>query len=232
MCENITIAGIEFIGPGMEHSEQLLHAHLLRNFNFIDNFVTSFGISAVDISDSLDCHITNNNFEKVFMPGMGYSVVLSNACEDIYIINNSFKKKGRHYIAIGGDTGDFSYGGYARDIIIKNNYFEYSTEEAINTHPPFRGPIDVSGNTFSYCNKGLSIFNGYSAIYNNTFKNCLIGIQILSEYLGDNERIYRIYSNVFKNTIYDLKIEINGEVVNDTLSDGCFRLTNQEMNLC
>jgi hypothetical protein len=235
MCENITIEGIDFIGPGIGTKQQLLNGHLLKHFRFINNSVSLFGTSALSLSDSIDCTLLNNEFEEIFMDGMGYAIVLSNACENITIRDNRFTKKGRHYIAVGGDTGDYSYGGFARDINILNNYFQNSTSEAVNTHPPFKGPIRIAGNTFESCDKGISIFNGYSEIYDNNFFDCIIGIQVLSEYLdddNDDERIYKIYSNIFKNNTYNMTIEINGNVITRSISEGCFRLTSHEMHYC
>jgi hypothetical protein len=202
MIEDIRIDGIKFKGPGMNTSFNLFDGYLLKNFEFSNNLVSSFGKGAVHLADSLDCTISGNSIQYVFRNGFGYSIVLMNGCRNITISSNSFKHMGRHYIAIGGESGTLISGGFCRDIIVKNNYFSDSTQEAINTHEPFVGPINITGNTFVNCAEGIQIANGNTNIVSNTFKDCREAIKII----GNEPREHYIKSNTFENCEYEIYI--------------------------
>lgn len=225
LTENITIEGIEFIGPGMDTHQQLMELVLQKNFAFKNNIVESFGEVAVGLIDSRDSILSENQFRDVYLDGVGYSISIENACENISVENNRFSGKGRHFIVCTASHGTHSDGGFGRNIKISNNTFENSTQEAINTHEPFMGPLNISNNKFSFCDKGIEITNGHSNIFINQFNNCGIGIHILA----GQGRIYDIHSNEFYDCKYDQLIEIGDETIKDNICNGKFYLSSEEL---
>ncbi len=207
MTEGIIIDGIKFIGPGIETDMSLFRLALQRNFRFINNEVSDFGRAAVYLSDSLDATIENNLFENIYMTGFGYSIAVTNACDNVLIKNNLFQIKGRHYITFGAGTGTRISGGFSRNIRVVDNIFENCAQEAINSHPPFIGPIEIVGNRFVSCGKGIEISNGNTVIVDNIFIDCPIGIQLL----GEETRLHNIYSNEFIDSPNEILIETRGE---------------------
>jgi hypothetical protein len=225
MAEDITIDGIKFTGPGLETDLSLLGLNLLTDFRFANNEVANFGRAAIYLSDSLGSVIENNSFENIYMTGFGYAVAVTNACDDTYIKNNVFRVKGRHYISTGAGTGSRSSGGFVRNIKIVNNTFENCIQEAVNTHPPFIGPIEIIGNRFISDGKGIEISNGNTVIVDNTFTKCPIGIQLL----GDEDRTHLIRSNEFKDYKERIIIETENMTVYGNICNGEFRVNGDEI---
>jgi hypothetical protein len=225
LTNDITVGGIRFIGPGTETDMSLFGLFLLRNFRFVNNEVANFGRAAIYISDSLESTIENNTFENIFMTGLGYSVAVTNACNDIQIKDNRFKIKGRHYITAGAGTGTRSSGGFSRNIKVVNNTFEDCLQEAINSHPPFVGPIEIIGNRFESCGKGIEISNGNTVIVDNSFLNCPIGIQLL----GDETREHNIHSNEFKEYKEKILIETSNMTLYGNICNGQFLVKKDEI---
>jgi hypothetical protein len=225
LTNDITVDGIRFIGPGIETDMSLFGLFLLKNFRFVNNEVANFGRAAIYISDSLESTIENNTFENIFMTGLGYSIAVTNACNDIQIRDNNFKVKGRHYITAGAGTGTRSSGGFARNIKVINNTFENCVQEAINSHPPFVGPIEIVGNKFESCGKGIEIFNGNTVIVDNSFMNCPIGIQLL----GDETREHNIHSNEFKEYKEKILIETSNMTLYGNICNGQFIVEKDEI---
>jgi len=225
LSSDITVNGIKFIGPGTETDLSLFGLFLLKNFRFVNNEVTDFGRAAIYLSDSLESSIENNTFENIFMTGLGYSVAVTNACNDIQIRDNRFKVKGRHYITAGAGTGTRSSGGFARNIKVINNTFENCLQEAINSHPPFVGPIEIIGNKFESCGKGIEISNGNTVIVDNDFINCPLGIQLL----GDETREHNIHSNEFKEYKEKILIETSNMTMYGNICNGQFIVKRDEV---
>lgn len=225
MTDDMTIDWIKFVGPGIETDMSLFGLFLLRNFQFINNSVSDFGRAAIYLSDSVDSTIENNLFENVFMTGLGYSVAVTNACDNILIKDNDFKVKGRHYITAGAGTGTRSSGGFSRNIRVINNTFEDCVQEAINSHPPFVGPIEIIGNRFESCGKGVEISNGNTVIVDNSFVNCSIAIQLL----GDEERLHNIHSNEFKDYNERILIETSNLTLDGNICNGEFIVKRDEV---
>lgn len=172
IAEEIIVTGFEFIGPGEETEPFLFRNYLVKNFSIQNCKMSDFGRTAVGLTDCLDSRISGNVFENIFKTGFGYSVLVTNASDNTVITENFFTKKGRHYIATGSATGTYLSGGFPKQIIVENNYFENSTTEAVNTHSPFSGPIIICNNVFINCAKGVEIINGKSTVAKNDFLNC------------------------------------------------------------
>ncbi len=224
MTENVGVEGINFLGPGIETDITLFGLYLMRNFEFTDNQVANFGRVAVHLSDSLNATLENNTFENIYMTGLGYAIAITNACDRILIKDNIFRVMGRHYITAGAGTGSRSSGGFSRNIKIINNTFEDCIQEAINTHRPFVGPIEIIGNEFKSCGKGIEISNGNTIILDNTFKNCTIGIQLL----GDERRSHDISSNDFQKVRETVLIETSNMTIYGNISHGRFLVDKDE----
>jgi hypothetical protein len=222
---DITVDGIRFIGPGIETNMCLFNLFLIKNFRFSNNEVVNFGRAAIYLSDSLDSTIENNLFENIYMTGLGYSVAVTNACNNILIRNNDFEVKGRHYITAGAGTGTRSSGGFVRNMKVVNNSFENCVQEAINSHPPFVGPIEIIRNRFESCGKGIEISNGDTAIVENNFTNCSIAIQLL----GDEARVHNIYSNEFKDCRERILVETSNMTIYGDICNGQFLVKRDEI---
>lgn len=225
MTEDVTVEGIEFIGPGIETESVLFGLNLLERFRFKNNKVADFGRAAIYLSDSLDAVIENNTFENIFLTGFGYSISVTNACNNILINDNLFRVKGRHYITAGAGTGSRNSGGFPRNIKVINNSFEDCIQEAINSHSPFIGPIEIIGNTFESCGKGIEIANGNTVIVDNSFTKCKIGIQLL----GDEERTHDIHSNEFSGCEEKILIETSDVTVYGNICESRFRINKNEI---
>ncbi len=225
LTENLAIEGIDFNGPGIETDMTLFGLFLTRNFRFVDNKVANFGRAAVHLSDSMNATIEDNIFENIYMTGLGYAIAITNACDSILIKDNIFRVKGRHYITAGAGTGSRSSGGFSRDIKVINNTFEDCIQEAINSHPPFVGPIDIIGNKFTSCGKGIEISNGNTVIADNVFKNCTIGIQLL----GDEKREHDIHSNDFNEVKEPILIETSNMTIYGNVCNGRFIVNKDEL---
>jgi parallel beta-helix repeat protein len=203
----------------------LFNLFLIKNFRFSNNEVVNFGRAAIYLSDSLDSTIENNLFENIYMTGLGYSVAVTNACNNILIRNNDFEVKGRHYITAGAGTGTRSSGGFVRNMKVVNNTFENCVQEAINSHPPFVGPIEIIRNRFEFCGKGIEISNGNTAIVENNFTNCSIAIQLL----GDEARVHNIYSNEFKDCRERILVETSNMTIYGDICNGQFLVKRDEI---
>lgn len=225
MTKYITVDGIKFIGPGIETNVVLFSLSLLDHFRFANNTVSNFGRAAIYLSDSLDSVIENNIFENIYMTGFGYSISVSNACNNVYIIDNVFRVKGRHYITAGAGTGSRNSGGFARNIKVINNSFEDSDLEAINSHPPFMGPIDIIRNNFKSCGKGITIVNGDTVIVDNNFTKCGIGIQLL----GDEKRTHDVRSNEFNGCRESMEIETSNMTIYGNIGNIRIRIDRSKL---
>ena len=206
MISSTQVSGIKFIGPGEETDPWAINAYLICNSVIENCEFYNWGYGAVCLTDSVNCIVQNNIFRKIFKTGLGYSVYLGNASEDISIINNRFIEKGRHYIATGGSNGTYLSGGWPKEIVIMDNYFENSTDEAVNTHDSTRGTLFVISNTFESCSKGIEFSNSDCIISENEFIDCSNGIA-----LYHYENIYDLYciisNNIFRRCIYDIYSE-------------------------
>ncbi|WP_445474202.1 right-handed parallel beta-helix repeat-containing protein [Methanococcoides methylutens] len=198
MFENIKFDNIDFIGAGIESDSNAIWFSGARECKIINCSFTQFGSRATTLWDCLDCGIENNTFGNIFKTGAGYSVRVVNACDNITIINNSFLELGRHYICITGGKVTVMSDGLSRNLIIENNFFEYSTAESINSHAPNRATLRIDNNEFSNCYKGIELSNSSSIITNNTFVGCSNAIEtygtgnhiIKSNYFQENNLIF------------------------------------------
>lgn len=179
LLKNIEVKNINFIGSGMETSSTAIKFYGVQNCDISNCGFTDFGDRALNFCDCLDCVLEDNVFKRVFKTGTGYSMAFCNACDNMTVINNSFLEKGRHYIAVGGQTGTEISDGMCRNVNVKNNIFENSTDEAINTHTPNRATFVITGNRFLNCREGIEFSNTNSIIINNTFVDCLNGIKTI-----------------------------------------------------
>jgi tetratricopeptide (TPR) repeat protein len=170
--DNIKLEGITFNGPGEEKDFYLLSAYVLNNLCIRDCEFYLWGVGSLYLVDVINSTIEQCVFKNVFYTGMGYSVSLNNACNNIKIIYNKFLIKGRHYVEQGAITGTYCSDGWVGRVEIVHNYFEDSTEAAVDGHPQTHGPTIVSENVFESCAKGIKITNAEFSATSNYFKNC------------------------------------------------------------
>jgi len=208
MLERVAIRGIDFIGPGAERQRWLLSAFLVREFSFQQCRVSDFGSGALALTDCLDGDIGLSSFDTVFRTGLGYSIAVFNASDRIAIHDCSFTA-GRHFIAAGASSGSYLNGGFPKTITVRNNFFSRSSEEAVNSHPPFAGPLIITGNVFSDCGKGIEISNGQCRIQGNSFDRCQSGIELYGELTGP----YLIEGNLFRDNGRSLKLSADNLTV-------------------
>jgi hypothetical protein len=203
-ASNIAIVGIRFIGPGIETTPGAINLTVTTRAKIIDCIFEDFGAQAVHFTDSFDLDIDHNQFKNIFYTGLGYSVSIGNACRHIRITNNSFTIRGRHYIATGAGTGTYCSGGLPGYIYISGNYFESSTQEAINTHPPFSkyGPLIITENTFVDCGNAVETSNANLVFDSNATINCPYAVRYYT--WGDVHRDCIISNNMFILTRTDL----------------------------
>jgi len=233
MFENITFKNINFVGYGIETSSTAIRFYGARNCNITNCEFSDFGIRATVFLDCLDCVIDSNTFRRVFYTGMGYGINIANACDNITITNNSFLELGRHYIAVGSNTGHKISDGFSRHITIQNNVFEDCADEAINTHYPNRCVSTITGNDIYNCRKGIELSNGDSVIKNNNIVGSYVtaietygsGSHLVEgNYFNENYRSFRceatteIRGNLFDNGGYILPT-INTIIENNTFKN-------------
>lgn len=215
MFENIIFKNIHFVGYGINTDSVAICLRGVLNCKISNCEFTEFGERAVSFWDSIDCIVQENCFKKNFKTGFGYSIDLLNACDNITIVNNSFLENGRHYIAVGSGTGTWISDGLCRNIIVINNIFENSTQEAINTHIPTRSNFTVINNEFSDCKIGILFRNGSSVVLNNTFKNCTTG------FISQGTGSHLIERNHFKENSISCYTNDAGSIIKGNSFDKC-----------
>lgn len=178
MLKKITFENIDFVGCGMDTNSAAINIYGAQNCSISNCKFTDFGYHAVGLIDCLDSIIEKNIFRRIYLDGTGYSIYMGNACDNIIIRENSFLEKGRHYISVGGSTGGNTADGLCRTIYVTNNFFEGSTEEAVNTHPSTRSTLEVTDNKFTNCLKGVELSNTNGTISGNMFTNCKNSIEL------------------------------------------------------
>jgi len=234
MVPAVKFTGLSFVGPGVESNPVLIQAYCLNGFEFTGCAVRDFGLAAVALTDCLNARISNSGFDNVFKTGFGYSVVLGNACDNITIEACRFTTRGRHYIATGASSGTYLAGGFPRSIQISNCSFSDSTDEAINTHSPFAGPMTITNCSFQNCLKGVEITNGKCLISGNQFSGCSIAVELFGQQVSftiqnngmqNNQRGIRVQSantvisgNTLENTPIVLLSAKNTQISGNTIS--------------
>jgi hypothetical protein len=217
---NIVITGMEFVGPGIESDPAIIDVNYTSNFKFTNSKMRDIGYAAIRLIHCEDSTVENCVFDNVFKTALGYGVAIANQCNNIYVQNNFFVRLGRHGVTTGCIEGDPTPDQYPLNMTVRNNYFENMTEEAINTHAPTKGPININNNVIYNCAKGVQLRNGVTEIADNVVVKCNMGIVLH----GDN--MPRVVKN---NTVVETRwesvyvdcpnVQISGNIVKGSI--GC-----------
>jgi len=181
MMAGMAITGIVFEGPGVETNPTIIDAYFMRDLTISHVKMHNVGRTAISMSTSTDCTIENCVFDNVFKTGWGYGVCVMDRSDRITIRDNFFVTKGRHGIATGTRNVDLAPENYVREVKVENNYFEYTTNDAVNAHAPTIGPYRISGNVFYKCDQGVALLSGQGEIVNNVIIDAVSGVALLRE---------------------------------------------------
>ncbi len=177
---NITITGIEFIGPGIESEPSLLYAKNVQNAKFTNLKIRDCGYAAILFENSSNCLVDKCVFDNIYHTKLGYGVTILNKCDNIYIRDCFFAMKGRHGITIGSKEANPTPDQLPRNVFISNNYFQNITDGSINVRST-AGQITISDNVFDNCNKGVRQLSGSTEITGNIMSGCNMGIVLHSD---------------------------------------------------
>ncbi len=198
IISNITITGIEFEGPGLESDPALIYAKYLDDFKITNSKIRDCGYAGLYLFNCTDCDIEKCVFDNIFKTGLGYGVAIGNKCDNIIIRDNFFVTYGRHSVSTGCVESNPTPDQYPKRVFIANNYFENTTEAALDTHAPTAGPITVINNVFYDCSKGVKYLNGAAEIIDNIFQDCLMGVSLYGDDLP-----HSIINNTFTNGYWE-----------------------------
>ena len=197
----ITINGLILEGPGVETDPFMIFGENLRNVKISYVKFHNVGYAAIGVFSTTDMDVENCVFDNVFKKGLGYGVVIHDHSDRITIRNNFFVTKGRHGIATGTTTANLPEADYVQTVIIENNYFEETTQSAIDTHPTTTGPLVVKNNVMYHCLYGVQPIAGMSEITDNVIigdgadqNNGYAGITMLDPHVN----------KILRNTIIDM----------------------------
>jgi len=214
VISNLKISGIEFAGPGVESDPTLMDIFYAKNSKLTYLKIHDFGTAAIRLAYCEDCSIEKCVFDNIFKTALGYGVDILNACNNIYIKYNFFVRNGRHGVSTGCFESTPAMDQYPRKIFINNNYFENTTEEAINTHASTAGPIIITNNVIYNCNKGIQLRNGETQISGNVLVKCNMGIVMRGDggaYISSNVP-HVIKNNIIKDNRWE-GVYLNSENV-------------------
>lgn len=221
--DHLQIEGLTFVGPGTETPTYLLEGYLLKDLTVRNCSVSDWGTAAFYLCDSLNIVFEGNHFSRVFRTGFGYSIEIDNGCNQVVIESNRFDGGGRHYIATGTTTGSWRSGGVFQNLLITNNIFADSLDEAINNHDGSYGPMTIENNSFVGCSKGVELANTYTMIRGNEFVKCGVSIDLIENV--ENNTVFIIGNKFEDSTGYGIKNAIKNVRVVDNI------FINSEFNL-
>jgi hypothetical protein len=220
----VTITGLTIEGPGLETTPAMIYGRYLQNFHVSYVKIHNVGYAGIRIDTCTDVLIERSNFDNIFRDGYGYSVAIIDRCDRVTIRDNFFVTKGRHYIATG-PSGAIPVENYVRSILVENNYFEYSTREAINTHKETVGPLTVRNNVFNACSRGVSLLSGYTEITDNVvFGATTAGFYVYENPSPPSFNLNAAPNKILRNKIFDsahgIAIMCGNALIQDNIISG------------
>ncbi|ACL16171.1 glycosyl hydrolase family 28-related protein [Methanosphaerula palustris] len=225
----MTITGIVFEGPGIETDPAMIDAYYLQNFHVSYVKFHNIGYAAIRVNTCTDVTIEKSIFDNVFQSGLGYGVSITDRSDRIYIHDNFFVTKGRHSVTTGTSQTDLPVADYVQSVTVENNYFENTTEGAIDAHKPTTGPYVIKGNVMNNCVKGVELGSGTAQISDNVIVNCKGGVVLTNVYADPNNlpaKVDQIVDNTMINILYEAidvdrtNILIQGNVAKGTGNGG------------
>ncbi len=186
MMTGMVITGIVFEGPGIETDPTIIDAYFMQDLNISYIKMHNVGSTAISLSTCTDSTIESCVFDNVFKAGSGYGVCIMDRSDRITIRDSFFVTKGRHGIATGTRNANLAPENYVREVIVDNNYFEHTTNDAVNAHAPTVGPYRIDGNVFYKCNQGVALLHGQGKIVNNVIIDAVSGVVLFREPFNSN----------------------------------------------
>jgi hypothetical protein len=198
--DGITLKGMgTLVSPGLNTYNNIYTpiAFLIvgaRNVKFNNCTFIDWPRACFTIWDCLDVDYNHCTFNNIAQDGFGYSISIDNACDNIHVQDCRFEQLGRHYISISSGS---SQPGWPKRTIIDGCSFYDCAMEAINTHSPHWGPLQITDCSFIGCEKAANVFMGSMIFSGNYVANQPIGVQTENASTGEATP-YLIANNIFR----------------------------------
>jgi hypothetical protein len=171
----IVITGITFEGGGDTDDTTILRAHNCNNLNIHHIKMLNVGHTGVALRDCDDGLIEQSRFDNVYQSGWGYGLWIMERTDRTTFRNNCCMTKGRHFVTTGPSVSGVQPQDYVAEILVENNYFEHSTNDAVNAHETQVGPYRIRGNVFYSVNQGVALWNGQGEVVDNVIIGAVQG---------------------------------------------------------
>ncbi|WP_048145166.1 glycosyl hydrolase family 28-related protein [Methanosphaerula palustris] len=202
----MTITGIVIEGPGIETNPAMIDAYYLQNFHVSYVKFHNIGYAAIRVNTCTDVTIEKSIFDNVFQSGLGYGISITDRSDRVYIHDNFFVTKGRHCVTTGTSQTNLPVAEYVQSVTVENNYFENTTEGAIDAHLQTTGPYIIRGNIMRNCVRGVDLGSGLAKITDNVMINCKSGV-VLTNKNVDPDNLGSKVDNIIDNTMIDILYE-------------------------
>jgi len=165
------------------------------------------GHAGIAIRDSDDTLVEQSVFDNVYQSGWGYSLWIMERSDRTVFRNNYCVTKGRHSVTTGPSVSGVPVQDFVGDILVENNYFEYTTNDAVNAHETQRGPYRVKGNVFYKCNQGVCLWNGQGEITDNVIIEAAQGVFLDRTYQNGELPTWSGSDIIAGNTMIDIDMD-------------------------
>lgn len=198
----IVFTGIVFEGPGNESNPAMIDAYYLNNFLVSYVKFHNLGYAGIRVNTCSNSVIEDCVFDNIFKTGTGYGVCITDRSDGIVVRDSFFITKGRHGITTGTSNPSLSSADYIRGVTVENNYFEFTTRSATDTHDVTWGPIVVKNNVYYRCETGVGLRGGVTEIADNTMIECTYGVYVYDLSSAPSTIESRVNS-IVRNRIFD-----------------------------
>ncbi len=198
----VVFTGIVFEGPGNESDPAMIDAYYLTNLRVSYIKFHNLGYAGIRVNTCSNSVIDNCVFDNIFKTGTGYGVCITDRSDGIVVRDSFFITKGRHGITTGTSNPYLSSADYIRGVTVENNYFEFTTRSATDTHDVTWGPIVVKNNVYYRCEVGVGLRGGVSEIADNTMIECTYGVYVYDLSSAPSTIESRVNS-IVRNRIFD-----------------------------
>lgn len=174
----VLFTGIVFEGPGNESDPAMIDAYYLNNLRVSFVKFHNLGYAGLRVNTCTDAVIEDCVFDDIFKTGYGYGICITDRSDGVVIRDNFFITQGRHGVTTGTSNPSLSSANYIRGVTVENNYFEYMTRSATDTHDVTYGPVIVRNNVYYNCETGVGLRAGGADISDNTMVQCMYGVYV------------------------------------------------------
>lgn len=186
VVSGIAISGITFEGGGEGDSTTIIRANNCNSITINHIKMHNVGHTGIAIRDCDDTVVEQSVFDNVYQSGWGYSLWVMERSDRTIFRDNFCVTKARHSVTVGPSASGVSVNDYTGDLLVENNYFEYSTNDAVNAHETDKGPFRIKNNVFYNCNQAACLWNGKAEITDNVVVNAVQGFDIHRTYFESN----------------------------------------------